>query len=353
MAIPKIIHYFYDDVDIWEKNSKSQVRMCINSWLNVCPESEYKYILWHDKMPEFQEILQKSEFVRRAYKLKLWAFVSDYVRLYALNKYGGIYLDTDVQLLKNFDDFLDNKFFTSIEGDILYGKNIPEPAIMGGEASHPLFKEAMKIYESDEIFETDNFIANVIMGKAIENLYGFNKIKYRTPELNNLAQISYNSRIPNIHLNNFELYRAQEIFTNNEISIYPCEYFCPTWQAFKSKAITDKTVAIHWNQSSWWQNEKIERLKTGNIESINTSTKTFYLFAFLPVLKEKTKELNSTSIQTIYSIFNIPIIKKSSAQNKNLYYLFNTLPIWKTKQNWHKKYHYLFQIIPILKTITK
>ena len=171
--------------------------------------------------------------------------------------------------------------------------------------------------------------------------------------MNNLAQISYNSKIPNIHLNKFELYRAQEIFTNNEISIYPCEYFCPTWQAFKSKAITDKTDAIHWNQSSWWQNEKIERLKTGNIESTNTSTKTFYLFAFLPVLKEKTKELNSTSIQTIYSIFNIPIIKKSSTQNKNLYYLFNTLPIWKTKQNWHKKYHYLFQIIPILKTITK
>ena len=60
MSIPKIIHYFYDDTNVWEKNTKAQVRMCINSWLKYCPD--YKIMLWHDKMPEFQEIISKSEF---------------------------------------------------------------------------------------------------------------------------------------------------------------------------------------------------------------------------------------------------------------------------------------------------
>lgn len=77
--------------------------MCVCSWKKACPD--YAFMLWHDRHPEFGEILRQSLFVRSAYELKLWAFVADYVRLYALHKYGGIYLDTDVQLLKNFDAF--------------------------------------------------------------------------------------------------------------------------------------------------------------------------------------------------------------------------------------------------------
>ena len=118
--------------------------MCINSWLKHCPD--YKLMLWHDKMPEFQEIINKSPFVKRAYDLKLWAFVADYIRCYALYKHGGIYLDTDVELMNNFDNFLKNDFFISTEGDILFGENVPEPAVMGGVAGHKIFKECMKIY---------------------------------------------------------------------------------------------------------------------------------------------------------------------------------------------------------------
>ena len=108
MQIPKIIHYFYDDVNPWTKGKNPQFRMCLYSWKKACPD--YALMLWHEKSPEFGQILQQSLFVRKAYELKLWAFVSDYVRLYVLNKYGGIYVDTDVQLLQNFDKFLDDGF---------------------------------------------------------------------------------------------------------------------------------------------------------------------------------------------------------------------------------------------------
>lgn len=352
MSIPKIIHYFYDNVNIWEKNQKSQVRMCINSWLKYCPD--YKPMLWHDKMPEFQDILKRSEFVRRAYKLKLWAFVSDYVRLYALNKYGGIYLDTDVELLKNFDDFLENKFFTSIEGDILNGKNIPEPAIMGGIANHPVFKETMKIYETEEIFKTRYCIANIILQKTLLKLYDFNKINYTALEYEKLAEKYYNKKTKKITLDNFTLYKNQKIFRdkNNEIAIYPSEYFCPTWGKFQTKAFTGNTVAIHWNQSSWWDNdEKMHQLISGNIANKDSNVKQIFYFAgLIPLLYSDTKLINKDKNIKIYKLFNIiPLIKTTKNKDKIRCYLFNFLPLWKIKNYHCDKMHYLFQTIPLFR----
>ena len=351
MSIPKIIHYFYDDVNIWEKNQKSQVRMCINSWLKYCPD--YKFMLWHDKMPEFQEIISKSEFAKRAYKLKLWAFVSDYIRLYALNKYGGIYLDTDVELVKNLDEFLENKFFLSIEGDILYGTNIPEPAVMGGIPNHPLVKEAMNLYESEEIFKIKNFIANVIMGKAIYNLYGFNKINYQSEELEETAKKYYNYKSPKTYMDNFDLYKKQKIYTDSqrEITIYPSEYFCPTWDRFKTKAFTKNTAAIHWNQSSWFDEDKIQKLCTGNIIQENKELEKTYLFAgILPFMFSNTKFVSKDkSIQICKIFYFFPLIKITLNKDKKYYYLFNFIPLWKTKNYHYDRMHYLFQFIPVLK----
>ena len=261
MSIPKIIHYFYDDTDIWAKNTKAQVRMCVNSWLRYCPD--YKLMLWHDKMPEFKEILSKSKFAQKAYELKLWAFVADYFRFYALKKYGGIYLDTDVQLLQNFDKYLDNNFFCSIELDVLDHENIPEPAVMGSIPNHPLCDKVLSIYESDDIFSIDNFIANVITKKALKELYGFKYINFSNQKDAKRAITLYTNAQEAFQPDDFELYRSQRIWQdkNNEVSIYPSEYFCPSWSEYKTKAFTENTVAIHWNQSSWWNTKKIQKLK--------------------------------------------------------------------------------------------
>jgi len=306
MAIPKIIHYFYDDIDPFEKNSKSQVRMCLNSWLQFCPK--YKLMLWHDKLPEFKKIISKSEFAQKAYELGCWAFVSDYIRLYALEKWGGIYLDTDVQLVNNFDNFLDNKFFTSIEGDIIYGENITEPAIMGAVPHHELIIKCKEKYESDDIFKEKDFVANIIMKKMLNELYGFRKISYTTEEFNNKALKYYDKTNKRTQCTDYSLYINQAVWRdeNNEVTIYPSEYFCPTWDTFKNNAITNKTVAIHWNQSSWW-NKKTRMLKSykysnpiirflyaheilKNLFSINNSKKSDYLEIRFLYLKLKFKK---------------------------------------------------------------
>lgn len=158
--------------------------------------------------------------------MKLWAFVADYVRLYALYKYGGIYLDTDVELLNNFDAFLNDGFFVSIEGDILNHENVPEPAVMGSTAGHSLLKTAMSLYEDDKIFELKNPIANVILKTALQNLTGFKTIPYKTKDLSARAESLYACHR---RLDDFNLYQNQQVFRDEErnVSVYCFNRYAP------------------------------------------------------------------------------------------------------------------------------
>lgn len=256
----KIIHYFYDNVDIWKKGTSSTFRMCFKSWLQKCPD--YKIMLWHDKMPEFQDMLRQSRFLRECYKRKMWAFVADYVRYYALYNYGGIYLDTDAELLQNFDNYLDKPFFCSIEGDILYGENIPEPAVMGGDAGHIIFKEVLDLYNSEDIFKIDNFIANIVLQKALHRNTDFYRIKY-SEEFTEKAEKYYDVNEGIKIIDNIDVYKNQKIYIDRTLGIYiyPSEYFCPSWESFGIDAFTEKTVAIHWNQSSWWKHNDSNEIR--------------------------------------------------------------------------------------------
>ena len=108
--IPKIIHY------CWFGNNEkpSLVKQCIQSWKHYCPD--YEIIEWNETNYNVGE----SDFIKEAYEAKQWAFVSDYVRAYVLSEYGGIYLDTDLELLQPMDGFLtDNSFLGFEVNDLL------------------------------------------------------------------------------------------------------------------------------------------------------------------------------------------------------------------------------------------
>ena len=95
--IPKIIHYCW-----FGKNPLPPlVEKCIASWKLYCPD--YEIICWNEERYD----IHQCEFTEQAYQAGKWAFVADYVRLDVLVKYGGIYLDTDVELLKPIDYLLD------------------------------------------------------------------------------------------------------------------------------------------------------------------------------------------------------------------------------------------------------
>ena len=122
--IPKIIHY------CWLSNDPKPavVQQCIDSWKKYLPDYEIR--LWDINSFDYDAV----PFTKDALANKKWPFVSDYVRLYALYTYGGIYLDSDVQVFENLDELLDNRFFTGLEmRDKAHTQIFLEGAILGSE----------------------------------------------------------------------------------------------------------------------------------------------------------------------------------------------------------------------------
>lgn len=258
--------------------------------------------------------------------MKLWAFVADYVRLYALHKYGGIYLDTDVQLLKNFDAFLNDGFFVSVEGDIREGENIPEPAVMGSVPGHPLLEETMKFYRSNHIFNWQNPIVPTVMKAAMRKFCGFSRIDYSSPEETRRAETFYfGSR----RCDDYELYRGQRRWRNEEkrVSVYPGEYFCPCWYTFREKALTENTVAVHWNQSSWWNKDAFARLRAS--------------------LKPK---LPPPAEEKAFCLFGLPLAGIRRSRTKTKISVLGMIGIRMTPTRFRLR---LFGFLPLLKVVRK
>ena len=105
MSIPKIIHYCWFGGGPINPES----RKCIESWKKYCPD--YKIIEWNEQNFE----ISQNRYAQQAYEAKKYAFVSDYVRLAVLYEYGGIYLDTDVELVRPLDELLEHKGFIGME----------------------------------------------------------------------------------------------------------------------------------------------------------------------------------------------------------------------------------------------
>ena len=144
--IPKIIHYCW-----FGHGEKSKlINKCIHSWKLYLPD--YKIIEWNEDNFNVNEIV----FTQEAYEKHKWAFVSDYARLYALNKFGGIYLDTDVELFKNLDCFLENNFFLGYESN-----DYPGTAIIGSSLQNIILEELI-IYYKNQRFVLENGKYNIL-----------------------------------------------------------------------------------------------------------------------------------------------------------------------------------------------
>lgn len=144
--IPKIIHY------CWLSGEKypESLQRCLKSWKKHFPEYEFR--LWDINSFDFDSI----PFTREALVARKWAFVSDFIRLYALYCYGGVYLDMDVVAFGSIDSLLDNRFFSGLEvRDKEHTELFLEAAIMGAEKGHPFIGQALNLY-SQRRFYDDN-----------------------------------------------------------------------------------------------------------------------------------------------------------------------------------------------------
>lgn len=146
--IPKVIHYIW----VGGKDKPKDIKKCMKSWEKHLDGYEIKE--WNESNFD----INSHPFCKAAYDAKKWAFVSDYIRAYVIYNEGGIYLDTDVILLDNFDKFLKNRAFVGFENP-----DHPFTAVFGAEKNHPFVKKILDYY--DEIkdysfdFEANNTIS--------------------------------------------------------------------------------------------------------------------------------------------------------------------------------------------------
>ena len=132
--IPKVIHYcWFGGGPLNELSEK-----CMASWKKLCPD--YEIVRWDESNYD----VTKTKYMRQAYEAKKWAFVSDCARLDIIYKHGGIYLDTDIELLQPLDRLLDRKGFLGIEGTKMINTGLG----MGGEAGVELFRVLRDEYDT-------------------------------------------------------------------------------------------------------------------------------------------------------------------------------------------------------------
>ena len=144
MAIPKKIHYCWFGGNPLPKMAIK----CIKSWKKHCPD--YEIIEWNESNFD----VNQNEYCKEAYEAKKWAFVTDYARLAILHKHGGVYFDTDVELIRNIDALLENACFMGIEKSIRVIE-VASGLGLGAEAGHPLIKEIMDDYENIHFLKED------------------------------------------------------------------------------------------------------------------------------------------------------------------------------------------------------
>ncbi|MDQ1086637.1 glycosyltransferase family 32 protein [Siphonobacter sp. SORGH_AS_1065] len=205
--IPKIVHYcWFGKGEMDELSTK-----CIESWKENLKGYEFK--LWN----ETNFNIDINTYVREAYAIKKYAFVSDYVRVYVLYNYGGIYLDTDVEVINSFDELLINKSFIGFENDHI------GTGIIGSIAKTNWLKIILNSYDNE------NFIS--LTGNI--NLYP-NPLRFQKL----LLEIG------------LELEDKDQIIGEN-IKVYTTDVLCA--KSFETGVIsmTNKTLSIHHFNASW------------------------------------------------------------------------------------------------------
>lgn len=153
--ISKKIHY------IWlGRNKKDRAsQICINSWKSNL--KDYEIIEWNEDNLPLEEIARNNRFFAYCKKYKLWAFMSDYLRLWILYREGGIYMDTDVQVIRSFDNLLQYPMFLGYELNDYIGTGI-----IGAEKGNLFIKELLNFYE-DKIWRVDYYNNPIIFSSVL------------------------------------------------------------------------------------------------------------------------------------------------------------------------------------------
>ena len=258
--IPKKIHL------CWLGGGKYSplIRHCIDSWHRVLPD--YEIVLWDAKRFDVNSV----PWVKEAFAAKKYAFASDYIRAYALYYEGGIYLDSDVEVLKTFDPLLQYKSFIGFEAV----SGMVEPAIMGAEAGMEWCREILDHYKGKHFYVDTSIvrenIAPYIISGVLQKYY---------PDMPMASEVR----------------SAPVLLKSDELLLCPAHWFSPV-DVEQDKVVYKRqrnleygrnpdTYCIHWFNGAWLQSplwkrccKRVLRIVMGDVN----------MKRLLPLFKKKT-----------------------------------------------------------------
>lgn len=210
--IPKVIHYCW----FGHNPLPPLAKQCIESWKKFLPDYEIKE--WNESNFDVNQI----QYTEQAYRNKKYAFVSDYARFKILYEHGGVYFDTDVEVIKPIDDVLAKGAFMGLEQEASEGLACAPGLGIACESKAPLMKSLIDLYQDLQFENSDG-------------------------SLNTKTVVDYTSELmirDGIHI-------QPGIIEFQNFSIYPKEYFCPKPSEFGKIQLSEKTRTIHHYAGSW------------------------------------------------------------------------------------------------------
>lgn len=207
--IPKTIHFFW----FGRGDKPESVKKCIESWKRFCPDFEIKE--WNEDNYD----IHCHSYMEKAYEERKWAFVSDYARLDVLVRHGGIYLDTDVEVLKDLSPLCKYRAFIGFENPGM----VNDGQGFGCEPGMPVFKEMLECYDKDDAFEmVDGVQTNI-----------------ESPKLRTRVLLRHGLKKDGLRQN------------VDGVEVFPVDFFCPLDYDTGRLRITQNTFSIHHFDSSW------------------------------------------------------------------------------------------------------
>jgi len=225
--IPKIIHWCW-----FGKEIPAEIQNYVDGWKKLMPD--YKIIRWNADNFDIHSV----KWVEQAVQAEKWAFAADYIRLWAVYNYGGIYLDSDVEVIKPFDDLLELPYFLCVEK--VPGKFI-EMATFGASKECFWLKDCLDYYKNRNFIKNENEFDCLVLPIVATHIL---RKKYGT----------------------------------EEIKVFTSDYFSPKHIMTNEISITENTYSIHHFEGSWKQNKKNAPYPKIHIDKNSINSKSIYIW---------------------------------------------------------------------------
>ena len=225
--IPRILHYFWDK----DKPLSYTQQVCFDSWKEFA--SDFKLKRWDEHAFD----MNSTAYTRYHFEQKSWALLSDYVRFHALVTEGGIYLDTDMQLVKPLDELLQNEAFIGFARPPKHPHHVPnlEVCCMGSKKSHPVFERMMNDMERDFVKRQRVYFPNTRLGIYLRER---GMVRYQEQVVSGVRVFTREAFCPSLELPDN---RSRADYSSEE-----------DYAKAVKPVLKENSYAFHWFRGSWW-----------------------------------------------------------------------------------------------------